>query len=372
MRIIYPYNEVLPKKKAHDVYIFDECAAMAQVGYDVTLLCGRGSAKKEELFKHYHVPNDAFHIKQLPIIRKNNPLNLSWNYPFFFFSQQEIRRTKPDWVFLSVRKQGSYHLHRKIAKVRYLYEIHELAYYPHMDNYPYDFHMERMMLKQADLITVTTDALKQILLKPPYSLTVPIEVVPLAVKRELLPPPPENASPLILMYVGQLYAGQGVPSLIAAIAQVDEVKLKIVGGKGNEILHLEKLATELGVRDSIEFLGFVPPSELTEIAKDSHAFIAPFDRSGRMPYVAHTKLFEYAQWGRPIIASEMPSVWEHFSDGNGVLLYEPENTAALAGCIRLLKEKKFRDRLQSEINLCSGKYSWEVRAKHYQNLLSHY
>ncbi len=370
MRIVYPYNEILPKKRAHDVFVFDECAAMAKIGMDVTLLCGKGSWKDKELFKHYHVQNNTFKIERLPIIRKNNPLNLSWNYPFFFFSQRALRRLIPDWVFLSVRKQGAYHLFHKIPELRYLYEIHELAYYPHMDFYSHEFHRERMMLKRADMIIVTTDALKQILLNPPYALTVPVKVVPLAVKTQRLPPPPENASPLILMYIGQLYAGQGVARLIKALALLDGVKLKIVGGKGDEILHLEKLATEHGVRDAVEFLGFVPPAKLWEIAQESHAFIAPFDTSGRMPYVAHTKLFEYSQWGRPIIAPEITTVKEHFSNGNGALLYEPENTSALAGQIRLLKEKKFRDRLQNEINLYSGKYSWETRAKNYQALIS--
>ena len=370
LKIVYPYNEILPKKTAHDVYIFDECAALANAGCDVALLCGKGSAEDEALFRHYHVPDNLFHIERLPIVRKNNPFNISWNYPFFLFSQQAIRKLKPDWVFLSVRKQGAYHLRRKIKGIRYVYEAHELAFYPYMIDRPGDFAVDKAMLACADLITVTTEALKHILLAPPYSIKIPIEVVPLAVKKEPLPPPPNVENPLTLMYIGQLYEGQGVASLIAAAALVDGVCLKIAGGREGEILRMKEIAARLNCANRMEFLGFLPPSELSHAAKEAHVFVAPFDRSGRMPYVAHTKLFEYAQWGRPIIAPDMPTVREHFSEGSGALLFEPENTEDLARCIRLLKQKEIRSQLQREIALHRGRFSWESRAACYQRLLN--
>ncbi len=359
MKLVYPYNEILPKKAAHDVYIFSQCAALAKAGFDVTLLCGKWGLDDAELFKHYQVKNNAFRIKKLPILRKN-PLN--WNAPFFFFSERAIRDIKPDWVFLSVLKQALYHLRNKIPGVRYVYEAHELAFYPNMEKIPC---LEREILAKADLITVTTNALKRILLDPPYSLTTPIEVIPLAVQAKTLPPPPENVNPLTLMYVGQLYTGQGVDRLIAALALVEGVHLKIVGGKPKEIALLK----ELDPAGRVEFYGFVPPSELSEIAKQAHAFVAPFDSSERMPYVAHTKLFEYARWGRPIIAPDLPCVREHFSENHGTLLYEAENIEALAKCINLLKDTSIRSRLQSEIAIHKDLYSWETRAACIQNLL---
>jgi len=50
-------------------------------------------------------------------VRKNNPLGLSWNIPFFFCCQNQIRKKRPDYVFLSVRKQAAFHLLRKIRNV---------------------------------------------------------------------------------------------------------------------------------------------------------------------------------------------------------------------------------------------------------------
>ncbi len=361
MRIIYPYNEILPKRSAHDVFIFDSCAALATQGMDVSLLCGKGSAS--DLFDHYAVPPHCFSIQRLPIVRKNNLFNISWNTPFFFCVQRQIRRIRPDWVIMSVPKQAAYHLARKISHVRYLYEVHQLAYYPDMETLPSTFHVEQQLLQRADLITVTTQALKKILLAPPYSIQIPIEVVPLAVKKEPLPPP-ESGEPLTLMYIGQLYAGQGLPHLLEAVSQVEGVQLKVVGGKQDEIAHLKKRHAQ------VEFLGYIPPGEVCAVAQQADAFVAPFEPTGRMPYVAHTKLFEYARMGRPFIAPKMPVVEEHFTNGEGVLLYEPGNTEDLVKKMRLLKDAKTREHLQKQILNYKTAFSWEARATRYSELLN--
>lgn len=83
MRIVYPYNEILPKKRAHDLFIVHECAALADLGWQVTLLIGKGS-EKSSLFNHYQIPlSNQLQIESLPLIRKNNLFGISWNLPFF-------------------------------------------------------------------------------------------------------------------------------------------------------------------------------------------------------------------------------------------------------------------------------------------------
>lgn len=361
MRIIYPYNEILPKKKAHDVFIFNECAALANLGWEITLLCGKGSEKKS-LPEHYQIPQplENFRIEPHFIVRKNNPLNLSWNLPFFFSCQQAIRKKRPDYVFLSVRKQGEYHLSRKVPGVKYLYEVHELSYYPNTKPTP-QCHREKEMLSRADLITVTTNALKEILENPPYSLKVPIHTVPLAVSHVPLPPP-STTHPFTLMYVGQLYEGQGVPLLLSALKHIENITLKIVGGTQQEIARLTQIAKNLRIQNKVKFLGFIPPAKLPSIVKEAHAFVSPFENRGRMPYVAHTKLFEYATWGRPIIAPALPIVQEHFQ--RGALLFEPGNEASLANSI--LEMQKRHHQLQEEMPPFSKRFTWSSRTYRYQ------
>lgn len=365
MRIVYPYNELLPKNKAHDVFIVQECFALAENQCSVTLLFGKGK-QNGSLLEHYQLPpNPHFELRPLPLIRKNNWLRLSWNRPFFAACQKYIAKQRPDWVVMSVRKQGAYHLERKIPGVRYLYEVHELLHY---NGTPQPkVAREKQMLEQADLITVTTSALKEILLRPPYSIHTPIEVSPLAVKAAPLPAPLPS-SPLILAYVGQLYQGQGLPLLLEALSQTKQVRLKVIGGKPAEIQDYRALCEKLGIAKRVDWVGFVPPSQISRHLTDVQAFVAPFEASGRMPYVAHTKLLEYARWGRPLIAPDLPIVRDHFDHNHGALLFEVGNAHSLATSIEALQSEKTLMRLQEQISHFANAFSWEERAKHYVSL----
>lgn len=307
MLFIIPYNEILPRKKAHDLFLFKEACEIALSGHEVHLLIGKGSLSDQDLFDHYGI-YAPIQIHRLPIIRKNNPFNLSWNLPFFIACQRMIKRLKPDIVLLSILKQAIFHLNRRIGNTIYLYEVHEVAAYPTLPRGKH-FDEEKMMLMHCDKVLVTTHALKKLLEEAPYKLKTPIDVVPLAVDHG---PLPAYNGPPILTYVGQLYKEQGVADLIDAVKDTN-VHLQIVGGREEEIA---KLNPHL---PNITFTGFIKPNDLSKIIEKTTAFVAPFHLSGKMPYVAHTKLYEYAAWGRPIIAPNAPIVEEHLP--KGVLLY---------------------------------------------------
>jgi glycosyltransferase involved in cell wall biosynthesis len=358
MHLLVPYNEILPKKKAHDVHIFHECSCLSSLGAQVTLLCGKGSQEDAMLFQFYNT-SSPFEIKRLPIVRKNNALGLSWNLPFFFTSQREIENTKPNFVILSVLKQATYNLNRKVPGVRYVYEAHEVAAYPGQTYDKRKVELEREVFEKADLVVVTTTQLKEILLAAPYEIKVPIVVIPLGVNATSLPPP--TAGPPTLFYVGQLYEGQGVPLLLRALAEVPEVRLKIVGGRSSEIVALQEQQNRLGLGERVEFLGFKAPSELPEALLSAHGFVAPFLPTGRMPYVAHTKISEYIEWGRPVIAPDLEVTREHFPEGKGALFFEAGNFLSLAGSIKSWVVE--RARLQKEVESLSGQGSWKKRGE---------
>lgn len=369
MRIFYPYNEILPKKKAHDVYLFNECASLANAGADVTLLCGRQSWNDVALAAHYQTSvHSRFCIRRLPIIRKNNFLNLSWNLPFFFFCQKEIEHLHPDFVFLSVLKQAAFHLSRKIKGVKYVYEVHQLQWYPTDTGSLNKVESERNILEKADLITVTTLALHDILRKPPYCLTNPIEVLPLAVKTSPIPAVTEQ-TPFTIAYVGQLYEGQGIPFLLEALTIASNIHLKIIGGTRSEIEQLQTLVKENKLDARVQFLGFHPPSNLPSLLQNVHAFVAPFEPIGRMPFVAHTKLFEYAEWGRPVIAPDLPITREHFAENQGIQFFKPGDVHSLADALKTCSVPSRYPALLQKIQNCSGYFSWEKRSTRYFKLL---
>jgi glycosyltransferase involved in cell wall biosynthesis len=349
VHILYPYNELLPKHSAHDVYIWRNCLSLAQSGAEVTLAIGTGSQNEKFLHQHYQSePHANFHVRRFAMLRKNFGLPFTWNWVFLNAAQKEITRSKPDWVIMSVLKQGLYHLARRIQGVRYCYEVHELQYYPNKDIHAFDakqrtrLDAEVAMLRACDLVTVTTTALANILKAAPYSLSHErIAVIPLAAKSNeaLHPLHYREHEPFSLGYVGQLYKGQGIERLIEALALTPaHIQLTVVGGSVDDIARLQEHARQQGVSNRIRWLGFQPPSTLNDQVASVHAFVAPFDNTTRMPYVAHTKLVDYTAWGRPFIAPRLPVVVDelHGVEEPGCVLYAPDDTNALAEAIRQL------------------------------------
>lgn len=373
MRLFYPYNEILPKRSAHDVYIARNCAALAREGCEVVLLCGAGSLEPAQLAAHYQLAQtEGLRWQTLPILRKNYGLPLTVNALFYWASQRQISRKHPDWVALSVRKQGGYHLARKVPGVRYVYEVHELAWYPGRElndsKQRRQFELEREMLSRADAVTVTTGSLKEILQGERYRLKVPIQVVPLAVDFEPLPAPEPLTGDLHVMYVGQMYAGQGVDLLLRALAQCSGIRLTLVGGKPHELDQLRQLARSLGVEPRVTFAGFRPPAELPDLATTAQVLVAPFSASGRMPYVAHTKLLEYAVWQRPVLAPDLPVTREHFPEGSGWVPFVADDVDSLAAALRSLTAQGSVRSLQAACR-SHQPLTWRERSRRYLDFL---
>lgn len=371
MRIAYLYNEILPTRKAHDAYVWRNCAALAAAGADVTLACGMGSPQAEVLAAHYATAAPAsLRVRRLPILRRNWGLPFTWNHVFNRAAQRFIGRETPQVVLLSVRKQGAYHLARKRAGVRYVYEVHELEWYPTLgdaDARHERVAREREMLARADLVTVTTHALARILAAPPYALLAPVAVVPLAIAAAAPPAAIAHALPLHVMYIGQLYAGQGVEDLVDAVVAVPGTRLTIVGGAADDVRKMEG-RIPASARARVRLTGFVPPGTIPALAASAHVLAAPFRAERRMPFVAHTKLAEYVALRRPVIAPDLPIVHEHFPTGRGVLTFAAGDAQALAAALQqLCKAEAWRLLYES-----AGEHAaitWEARSKAYAALL---
>lgn len=371
MKIILPYNEILPTKKAHDAYLFQQAYYLGQKD-EVTLVVGKGSYSKEALLNHYglenFLPHNLLQIRELPIIRKNNPLHWSWNFPFFFFTQNFLKQSAKavrGAVILTVFKQGNYHLFKKSPELKYIYEVHEVHYYPEESYDKKKVAQEALMLAQADLVVTTTEALAAILKAPPYRLQNRIVVLPLASSVSSLPLKNANKNSPCFAYVGQLYGSQGVHLLLEALVTVPEAKLKIVGGKERELFHYRNVAKALGVAERVVFTGYLPPSQLPLQLQEVDAFVAPFLPTSKMPYVAHVKLVEYICFGKPVVAPNLKVVKEHFPENRGVHLFEAGNSASLSHALRSID----LERLQGEILPLRSSYSWEQRAERYHSLI---
>ncbi len=87
-------------------------------------------------------------------------------------------------------------------------------------------------------------------------------------------------------------------------------------------------------------------------------------------FTSPLKLFEYMAAGRPIVASDLPSIREVLRHEQNALLVEPGDAAALAaGVRRLLDDRPLADRLAQAAVTDVASYSWDRRAERLETLL---
>jgi glycosyltransferase involved in cell wall biosynthesis len=113
-----------------------------------------------------------------------------------------------------------------------------------------------------------------------------------------------------ILTAARLTPWKGVDHLIAALKQVDKVRL-IVAGDGEEMPRLQELAKSLGYR--VQLLGRVPREKLYLMMKAADYFALYSGYEG----LAHT-ILEALRVGTPIIASDKggnPEVVRHNENG---------------------------------------------------------
>jgi glycosyltransferase involved in cell wall biosynthesis len=174
-------------------------------------------------------------------------------------------------------------------------------------------------------------------------------------------------------YAGHLYAWKGVDTLVAAAAFLPDVRIRIVGGMPGEPdeARLRAQAQALGASARVEFVGYVPPPDVSAWLTRSDVLVLPnIDTSVSARYTSPLKLFEYMASGRPIVASRLPALEEVLSDGVNALLVPPGDPSALASAIsRLVSEPALAIALAARAKRDVTDYSWARRAERLEELL---
>jgi phosphatidyl-myo-inositol alpha-mannosyltransferase len=169
--------------------------------------------------------------------------------------------------------------------------------------------------------------------------------------------PDEQAT--TILYLGRLEHRKGVRTLLRAVArlqqQVPDVRLAI-GGDGPERASLERLASELDLRN-VRFLGYVPAEELPGLMHSADIFCAPATEAESFGLV----LVEAMAAGLPIVASANAGYTEVLAAHPGNLLVPPHDDRALAGALdALAAAPEYRRELGRRNIHAAQRYSWDA------------
>jgi len=233
---------------------------------------------------------------------------------------------------------------------------------------------EAHVWQRADGYVTITSALRADL-EGRYGSRSRIAVVPDGVRTNRHPATPQpGTGNRVVAYAGHLYAWKGVDVLLEALTRLPTVRGLIVGGHAAEpdLARTKSVAQRLGLTDRVTFTGLVEPARVPVLLSGAAVLVLPNTASAiSTRFTSPLKLFEYMAAGRPIVASDLPSMREILRDGTSALLVPPGDAAALADAIdRLLTDPDLSARLARAAFDEVPAYSWARRAERLEALFA--
>lgn len=375
MKIFYVTNARLPTEKAHGLATVKLCEAFAKQGVEVTVFAPwRLNSLKADPYEYYGVERN-FRIRYLPSI------DLLW-LPFgkqFFFGLQIVSFSiiATLWFLIRYGISGGLrdavvfsHDHVPLFFVsffapRIFYDVHD---------YPRRTGLYTRVLQRAVGIAVQTKWKVTALARDfgiPAGRVVywpngtDIERFDISVSqreaRAKLGLPQDKK---VVLYSGSLLPWKGVDTLVAAARSLPgDTAVYIIGGEGRDVERLKALAPDPQTLSPV-FVGQRPWAEIPIWLKAADVLILP--NTGReeisLRYTSPMKLFEYMASGRPIVASNIPSIRE-IVDETMAFFATPDDPQSFAEVIQqvfALQEEATRraDRARQTVR----QYTWDVRA----------
>ena len=140
-----------------------------------------------------------------------------------------------------------------------------------------------------------------------------------------------------IAYCGTVsYDKDGADVLIQAFAKFNqlypEYSLKIIGGgMSSEIIpQLTKLAERCGVKDSVEFTGRIPASEMPQLLKNASILALARPNNLQNANGFPTKLGEYLATGNPVVVTSVGEIPVFIQDGINGYVSKPDDYMSFA------------------------------------------
>lgn len=166
---------------------------------------------------------------------------------------------------------------------------------------------------------------------------------------------------------GTLEPRKNYPTLIKSFAKVlkeePDVKLLIAGKRGWMYEEIYQTIQQLGIEDSVKFLGYVPERDLVYLYNMATVFVWPslYEGFGIPP-------LEAMQSGCPVVTSNTSSLPEVV--GEGALTIDPKCDIALSEAIlKVLKDKDLSAHLVKKGFHQSRKFSWKLSADRFLDII---
>ncbi|MBL7813186.1 MAG: glycosyltransferase [Bacteroidetes bacterium] len=161
-----------------------------------------------------------------------------------------------------------------------------------------------------------------------------------------------------ILYQGALNAGRGLEAMLQAMCVLN-CKL-VLAGEGDLSLKLRKMASDLGVTDKVQFLGFVPPAELPALTARAWIGLNVSENAGLSYYLSlNNKFFDYVHAGLPSLINPFPEYKRLLTECEVGILTEAHPNDLTKNATLLLTNEELHRKLRLNCNLAAQKWNWE-------------
>jgi len=191
-----------------------------------------------------------------------------------------------------------------------------------------------------------------------------IRVISNGVDTEQFRPPQERAPTglLKLLTVCRLISRKRIDLLIKAVADAKKLghDLRLnIAGDGNLLEPLRRLADELGVAETVNFMGRVGAEQMAQVYQENDIFIMSSAHEGMS-----NAMLEAMACGLPIVTTRCEGVEELIAD-NGVVVEDQGPEAIAAAIIKLAGDPHTCEKMALAARKQAEKFSWPAVAQQY-------
>jgi glycosyltransferase involved in cell wall biosynthesis len=356
MNIIYVANMRLPTEKAHGVQIMKACEALVKRGHALSLWVPRRKTPiKEDPFTYYG-------IKQRFLIRSFLTLD-TVSFGTLGFVLQSIlfalraRLSLPACDIVYGRDEIVLATLALLGVRTIIWESHDGSWN----------RWARILAKRARGIIVVSNGARDIYIERGID-PARIAAVPNGIDLEDFAHPESKEAArkrlglphdtMIAMYIGRLDGWKGSDTFLEAAKKVSGmIEAVVIGGEGPQVTALSAAYPE------VRFLGFHPYRELVDNQAAADMLIVPNTAKDpiSVTFTSPLKLFAHMASGRPVIASDLPSIKE--IAGDTAFLIPPDDADALGDMmLYVAAHREEAESLASAARERVGVYGWESRA----------
>jgi glycosyltransferase involved in cell wall biosynthesis len=399
VRILYLADIRFPLERANGIQTMETCHALASRGHAVTLIVRPDTTSPaRDPFMFYELaPTDGLRIERIAV---GGPAATRRATYVLGAMSRALGRVRHDLIF--TRDLGLASLVvgvPDLLRAPLVYEAHGIADETAsalptlLTNAPAASERKRHRLarrdtrvwQRADGYVTITHGLAEALAERFGPRTAPLAVIPDGARpvnrgnsgnlEHLANRNPGHAgNPFTLAYSGHLYPWKGVDLVVEAVAAIENARGLIIGGHPAEpdLARLGRLADRLRCAERITFTGLLAPRDARLRLRDADVVVLPNPASTLSTrYTSPLKLFDYMASGRPIVASDLPSIREVLTDGETAVLVEPGSVEALVSGIRRVRDESALAAAIAQRALeAVGRYSWDARARRLESLFA--